>query len=147
MVNTSNLTLDSSIIVAALREQEENHLPCRELLHLVAQGKYRALEPYTVLIEVVAAIARRTSNKQLAGQIGEQLQKIEFIHFFDLIKTRAQKVLTIAQQTALRGMDAIVVQIAVEYGTTLVTLDKEMAQKAQSVVPTQQIHQLISAQN
>ena len=71
------LTLDSSVIVAALRENEEKHAVCKKLLEDVKNGKYIGIEPFSVLIEVVAAIRRRTGNKVLAEQIAIDLQKGE----------------------------------------------------------------------
>jgi predicted nucleic acid-binding protein len=48
------LTLDSSVIVAGLREDEEKHEECRKLMEKVKEGEYVAFEPCTVLIEVAA---------------------------------------------------------------------------------------------
>ncbi|MGC8931648.1 MAG: hypothetical protein ACP5K6_08995 [Dictyoglomus sp.] len=59
------LTLDSSIIIAALREQEEKHDICFGVLEKVKNGEYIAIEPYIVLVEVTAAIRRRTGSKNL----------------------------------------------------------------------------------
>ncbi len=59
------ITIDSSVIIAALREQEPKHKECKSLLQKVKNGDYIAIEPYIVLIEVTAAIKRRTgSNKK-----------------------------------------------------------------------------------
>ena len=38
-----SLTLDSSVIVAALREQEEKHELCKKLLERVKEGEFVAL--------------------------------------------------------------------------------------------------------
>lgn len=51
-----------------------------------------------------------------------------------LNSARAQTAIRIASTLGLRGMDAIVVQVAQEFGATLVTLDAEMAQRAAGVV-------------
>jgi len=40
----------------------------------------------------------------------------------------------IAARTGLRGMDALVVQVAKEYKTDLITFDNEMQMKAASVL-------------
>jgi len=105
----SPLTFDSSLIVAALREEEEKHERCRDILERTKSGEFTALEPYTVLVEVVAAIRRRTGSEELAERVGNDLQGIDSIFFFDLIKERADKACKIAKKTAVRGMDAIVV--------------------------------------
>lgn len=137
------LTLDSSTIVASLRKNEENHKECRTLLEKVKDGKFIALEPYIVLVEVAAAIRRRTNSKELAGRVKNDLEEMETIFFFDLVKSRADKAIDIAKQTGVRGMDAVVIQIAKENDASLVSLDKEMVEKAKLVVKIKDVEDLI----
>jgi predicted nucleic acid-binding protein len=85
------LTLDSSILVAALYEKEERHSDCKRLLKKIIDAKIRAFEPYTVLVEVVAAIRRRTGSKELAQKVGKSLGKIDTINFLELEKRRTNE--------------------------------------------------------
>lgn len=128
------LTIDSSIFVAALRKAEEKYESCKNLLQKVASGDYKAVEPYTVLVEVVAAVRRRTGSMELAERAREDLLAIEGITFEEVVKYRAEEACQIAAQTGIRGMDAVVVQITKENNCTLVTLDSEMALKAKNLV-------------
>ena len=128
------LTLDSSVIVASLREQEEKHEVCKNLLRRVKNGEFVALEPYTVLVEVVAAIRRRTGSEHLAEMIKSGLENIDSITFLDLISSRANDAANIAKETGVRGMDAIVIQIAKEFGSPLISLDMEMIERSRFVV-------------
>jgi len=63
------LTLDSSVIVAAFRENEKKHKKCLKLLEKVKNGQHTAVEPYTVLVEITAAIKRRTGSEELAETV------------------------------------------------------------------------------
>lgn len=128
------LTLDSSVIVAALRKQEEKHIQCRSLLEKVKETQHIAIQPYTVLVEVVSAIRRRTNSQLLASRVKELLQNIDTLNFVELESMRADAAADMAARTGLRGMDAIVVQVAEEFDTTLVSLDEEMMDRAKSVV-------------
>jgi len=128
------ITLDSSVIVAALREQEEKYEACKKLLERVKNGEFAALEPYTVLVEVVAAIKRRTKSESLAERVKNDLENIDTIKFLDLISSRANSAAEIAKETGVRGMDAIVIQIAKEFNASLVSLDEEMSKRAELVV-------------
>lgn len=128
------VTLDSSVIIAALREQEKKHKECQELLEKIREAKYIAVQPYTVLVEVVAAIRRRTNSQFLAKQVKELLLKIDTMNFLELESTRADASVDIATHTGLRGMDAIIVQIANEFGAVLFTLDEEIMDKAKSII-------------
>ncbi|MBM4402543.1 MAG: type II toxin-antitoxin system VapC family toxin [Candidatus Cloacimonetes bacterium] len=137
------LTLDSSVIIAALREQEEKHRECLRLLEKIKNAEYIAVEPYTVLVEVVAAIKRRTGFKELAEGVKNDLQGIDSIHFLDLDSDRANDASDIAKNSGVRGMDAIVIQIANEFNATLVSLDSEMVAKAEGVVKVKSVETLI----
>ncbi len=50
--------------IMSVKETEEKHGVCKELLENVKNGKYIGVEPFTVLVEVVAAIRRRTGNEE-----------------------------------------------------------------------------------
>ena len=137
------LTLDSSVIVASLREQEEKHVVCKRLLERVKNGEFVALEPYTVMVEVVAAIKRRTGSESLAEMVKSGLEDISSIIFMDLISIRADDAAKIAKETGVRGMDAIVIQIAKEFGSPLVSLDMEMIERSKSIVTTVNIEDVV----
>ena len=125
------------MIVAAIRQQEEHHEESRQLLERVKDGELIAVQPYTVLVEVGAAIRRRTGSQELSERVVESLRAIDTLFFLDLDSVRAQRSLEIAQQSGLRGMDAIVVQIAEEFQAVLVSLDLEMMNNVTEIVETE----------
>lgn len=67
------LTLDSSIFVAALRGSEERHKECKALLNMIVEREYVAVEPYSVLVEVVSAAKRRTGSEEFAKEVQRSL--------------------------------------------------------------------------
>ena len=95
--------------------------------------KPQDIMPYTVLVEVVSAIRRRTGDEVLALKIKKELLSIDNLNFTIVDPESASESANIAIETGMRGMDAIVVQIAKEYGTSLVTLDNEMISKATGI--------------
>lgn len=119
-----NICLDSSVIVAALRKQEVHYEDAKNLLEKVKDGNHIAIEPYIVLIEVVAAIKRRTGSTKLAKRVKNDFLAIDTINFTDLESTRANDASEIALNLGVRGMDAIVIQTAKEFNIPLITLDK-----------------------
>ena len=123
---TSYLVLYSSVIPAALREAEGRYRECLNLLQKVKNGEFIALEPYSVLVEVIAAIKRRTGSTDLALRVKRDLQNINALKFLELTSQRAEKAAEIASEIAIMGMDALVVQVAREFNAPLVTLDKEI---------------------
>lgn len=128
------LVLDSSVIVAALVQKEEKHAECRKLLEDVKNGNIQAIAPYTVLVEVVAAIKRRTDSRELAERVARDLQSLHGLYFLELVASRAEKAADIAIKTGLKGMDAIVVELAEEFDAELVTLDIEIKEKSEPFV-------------
>ncbi|MCJ7615319.1 MAG: type II toxin-antitoxin system VapC family toxin [Desulfobacterales bacterium] len=122
------------MIVAALRKQEVHHEAAKNLLKTIKDGEHIAIEPYIVLIEIVAAIKRRTGSSELAKRVKNDFLAIDTINFMDLESTRANDASEIAIKLGVRGMDAIVIQMAKEFNVPLITLDKEMIEKAKSFV-------------
>lgn len=138
-----NLTLDSSIIVAALREQEPLHKECKALLQQVKDGKHEAFESVIVPVEVAAAIRRRTDSEMFARQARENLLKLGSFLFFELTESRMNSAARIAEQVSLKGMDAIIAQIAEEKGSILVTLDGEFTGRVKEILAVKDIEILL----
>lgn len=128
------VTLDSSIFIAALRKEELEHDSCFNILEKVKNGVYVAIEPYTVLIEVVAAIKRRTGSSELATNVKRFMESLDTVYFLELVRSRADKCAEICEKLSVKGMDSIVIQTAMENGAILVTLDKEMDGRARKIV-------------
>ncbi len=138
------LTLDSSVIIAALRKQEPMHHQCRLLLQQVKEGKYMALESAIVLVEVTAAIRRRTGSRRLARQVRENLLQLDFLFFLELTESRMNSAARIGERVSLKGMDAIIAQVAEEEDSVLVTLDREFAEKVAEIVSVEEVEKLLA---
>ena len=126
------LTIDSSVIIASLLENESRHGEAMRIWDAVIAGGDLAIMPYSVFVEVVAAIRRRTGSEELANEVKEELLKIENVSFVILDQRAAEDAADIAIQNGVRGMDALVMQTAKEYETELVTFDDEMMKKFQT---------------
>lgn len=129
------LTIDSSVIIASLLENEPRHKEALKIWHSVLSGKSMAVMPYSVLIEVVAAIKRRTGSEKLAGSVKQELLNIETVSFVVLDDSAAVEAADLAIKTGVRGMDALVIQVAKEFGAELVSFDNEMIKRAKKVLP------------
>jgi predicted nucleic acid-binding protein len=126
------VTIDSSVVIASLLKTESRHKEALSIWQKVLTGKHIAIMPYSILVEVVAAIRRRTGSQELAKEIKDELLNIDTLSFVVLDNESAEHAADIAARTAVRGMDAIVIQVAEEYGTELITFDKEMVKKYQT---------------
>ena len=98
------LTIDSSVIVASLLEKEKDHHNSLKLWNEVIAGKVIAIMPYTVLVEVVAAIRRRTGQKELAIKIKNELLAMDSVNFVIIDPESALEASDIAVESGVRGM-------------------------------------------
>ena len=129
------LTVDSSVIISSLLEQESRHKEASEIWHRVLSGKHFSVMPLSVLVEVVAAIRRRTGSEDLAREVKKALLDADAVSFIVLDEQAAEDAAEIAAKTAVRGMDALVIQVAKEFGTELISFDQEMMTKSAMVLP------------
>ena len=71
------------------------------------------------------------------------MQDIRAIKFLELTSSRAEQAAEIAEEAGVRGMDAIVVQVAKEFNTPLISLDAEMTGKAKALVKAELVENLV----
>lgn len=128
------LVVDSSVFVAAFRAQEKHSEACLSLVEKIESGEVSVVIPTTVLLEVVAAIARRTADVNLARRIGMRLVSFPTLSLIDLTTFRSLQYIDLTADFKLTGMDSIVVGVAMEFQLPLVTLDKELQRKASTQV-------------
>ena len=127
------LTIDSSVIISSLLENEPRHAEALRIWEAVIAGRDVAIMPYSVFVEVAAAIRRRTSSEELAHKVKSELLAIENVSFVVLDQKAAEEAADLAIRTGVRGMDALVIQVAQEFATELITFDDEMMKKSQPI--------------
>ncbi len=128
------LTIDSSVIGASLIEKENRHTEALQIWQSVLSGDNMAIMPYSILVEVVAAVRRRTGSADLATAVKENLLHIDTLFFVALDQNTAARAADIAVLTGGRGMDALVIQVALEFDATLISFDIEMLERASAVM-------------
>lgn len=127
------LTVDSSVIVASLLPNEPRHNEAYRIWESVLSGVNVAIMPYSIFVEVVAAVKRRTGSIELSRAVMRELRRNQNIIFVDLDLKAAEESAEIAVKTGVRGMDAIVIQVAKDFGSEMITFDQEMMEKAKAV--------------
>lgn len=128
------LTIDSSVIVASLLPNEPRHDEAYRIWESVLSGANVAIMPYSLFVEVDAAVKRRTGSSELGRAVMRELRKNENIIFADLDSKAAEEAAEIAIKTGTRGMDALVIQVARDFSSELITFDEEMMEKAKIVL-------------
>lgn len=128
------VTVDSSVIVSSLLTGESRYKEAIKIWEDVLKGKKYAIMPFSVLVEVVAAIRRRTGSEKLAKEVKKELINAGNTTFVIIDDRAAIEAADIAAKTGLRGMDAIVVQVAKDFDAELISFDNDMMKKAKSVL-------------
>jgi predicted nucleic acid-binding protein len=97
------LTADSSVIVSSLLKGEKRHKEALKIWNAVLAGKTTAIMPYSVFVEVVAAVRRRTGSEELAREVGKQLLRLETAFFVAVDDKAAWEAAELAVKTAVRS--------------------------------------------
>ena len=130
------VVMDASIWVSQLRPQDANHNASRLWMDRYTAAGGLLVVPIFLLIEVAAAISRRTGEPTLAEKAIEDLNSIDAIQFVPLDSVLVQAAVNIATDLQLRAGDAIYVAVAQQLNLPLVSWDKEQLQRAGNILAT-----------
>lgn len=130
------ITIDASVFVAAGAPGDPRAEEASAVLESAITLGMAIHQPTLTLVEVGAAIARRSDDDRLAQEAGAALLSMPGLVLHPLDLAAATDATALAAQLRLRGADAIYVATAMRASTTLVTLDDEQLARARPRVPT-----------
>jgi predicted nucleic acid-binding protein len=90
--------------------------------------------PTLLLAETAAAIASGRDDADLARGFSAALHRLPHIVWVPVDTTLAQQAADLAAQHRLRGSDAVYVAVALRFGSTLITLDREQRERTTNAV-------------
>ena len=131
--------LDSSVLVASLIPSDRFYDSGTNVLKRLLGSSDAVYASAIVPVEVCAAIARRTKDKAIAQEVGRQIDRwiqLGRLHILYPSAARMKRARRIGVEHLLRGMDAIVVEVAEEKQIPLVTFDQELSDRVADVVKT-----------
>jgi len=128
------LVVDANVWLSACGSQEPCHAEAVAFLKRCLELNALFLLPALILPEVSGTASRRTRDEQDGRALVEQLQRLPKVLFFDLDMRRAREAARLAGQLFLRGADAQYAALALERHAPLITLDREMLQRAKGTV-------------
>jgi len=128
------LTIDASVFVNAFSPAEEGSQQSWEFLSNLREAGISIIVPTLLLIEVVASIARKQNNTEMALSWLVEIQRIPNITFVNLDESLAETAAEIAAHYRLRGSDAVYAAVATRFATDLITLDQEQLQRMKKVI-------------
>ena len=133
---TSTYTVDASVFVNGFNPYEAGHEESRRLLALLQEQAAPIVVPASLLPEVAAAIGRGRQDADLAREFAAALRRLPHLVLIPLDTTLAQQAADVAAQYQLRGSDAVYVAVALRFGSTLITLDREQRERVTSAILT-----------
>ena len=125
-----NVSVDASVWLAALSHKEKDHAICEDLLSMLVKREIELHQPGLFVIEVCATVARRTRNRAMALAVGRTTLATPGLVLHELDHQLAAEAAEVAATCALRGADAVYVATARHAQATLVTLDREVRDRA-----------------
>jgi len=128
-------TVDASVFLNGFNPYEAGHEESRRLLTLMQEQAAPIVVPTLLLPEVAAAIGRGRQDADLAREFATTLSRLPHLVLIPLDITLAQQAADVAAQCRLRSSDAVYAAVALRFGSTLVTLDREQRERATDVVP------------
>lgn len=130
------VTIDTSVWVAADGGDEAAWEESRVFIERVIGEGIPVHQPTLTLVEVSAAVARRTGSAKRAREAGSRLLRFPGLVVHGLDVELAGLSAAFAARARLRGADAVYAATAGALGTRLVTLDRELLDRARPVVAT-----------
>jgi Predicted nucleic acid-binding protein, contains PIN domain len=139
--------IDASVYVSAALPLDINHADSEAALRLIDAAGDAIYCPALVLSECGGAIARPTRDPALAIGTVHLLMSIANLTIVETTSARAQEAALIAANHFLRGADALYVQVAHEFGATLLSWDGEMLLRSIALIPTMRPSDLLASQS
>ena len=132
-MNTA-VTVDASVVVNAFSPTEKGSEQSWRFLAELREKALPLIVPTLLLVEVVATLARKQNNTELAMDWLYEFTRFPHVTWINLDENLAALAAEIAARHRLRGIDAVYVAVARRFATPLVTLDAEQLERAQAVV-------------
>lgn len=123
------MTIDASVWLAARFDHEPDHPASAACIVDALTGAEPIVLPWLALAECVAATARKTGDDVLALETGHQLRALDSVRWITLDEEMVQASAAIAAACRLRAADAVYAAVAERFSATLVTLDRELAER------------------
>jgi predicted nucleic acid-binding protein len=131
---SATYTVDASVFLNAFNPYETGHAESQRLLARMQDKAVPIIVPTLLLPEVAAAVSRGRQDSELARRFAASLRRLPHLVLVGLDETLARQAADIAAQHRLRGSDAAYAAVALRFGSTLVTLDREQRERVASVI-------------
>ena len=130
-------TVDASVFLSAFNPREPRHEESYRLLALMRDSATPIIVPTLLLPEVAAAVGRGQGDADLAQRFSAALRRLPNVVWVALDMILAEQSAALAARHRLRGSDAVYAAVALRFGSTLVTLDRQQRERITETVAAQ----------
>ena len=127
-------TVDASVFINGFNPYEEGYEHSRRLLVRMQEEAVPVVVPTLLLPEVAAAVRRGRDDQDLARRFAARLRRLPHLVLVSVDEVLAQQAADVAAHYRLRGSDAVYAAVALRFGSTMVTLDREQRERVAAVV-------------
>ena len=128
------VVVDASVWVARLIENDEFHDLSSQWLDRQRSQGVQFISPTLLLVEVAAAISRRTGASVPAKQAAEALENLPNLRLVGMDQGVVEAAVQVGAELGVRGADALYVAIAKLLTLPLATLDSDQQTLASEMV-------------
>ena len=132
---SSTYTVDASVFLNAFNPYEVGQEDSHRLLALLQEQAAPIVVPALLVPEVAAAVGRGRQDADLAREFAAALGRLPHLVLIPLDARLAQQAADVAARHQLRSSDAIYAAVALRFGSTLITLDREQRERVADVLP------------
>lgn len=130
------MTVDASVFVSSLHPPDAYYSMSRQFTEQIRTEDWVVICPTLVVIECAGAIGRLTGREADGRDAITAVRSFRSLRFVPLSEELSDAAAELAAVHQLRGADAVYVAVAREFGTTLVTWDREMLTRSPAAVTT-----------
>lgn len=134
---TGPFTVDASVVINAFNPSEAGHSESQRFLAHLQSEAIPIIAPTLLLPEVAATISRGIGDPELAQRFTMTLAALPHLVLVNLDINLARRTVDIASQHRLRGSDAVYATVALQFGSKLITLDREQRERVAEIIVTQ----------
>ena len=130
------IAVDASVWVSLYAHDEGNHAASQAWFARAVQSREQFVAPSIVVVEVAAAIARRTGQPGDGLNVLAEIRSLPSLSLVTLTDDLVDEAADAAARLRLRAGDAVYVVVAARAGARLVTWDREQLTRGAALVQT-----------
>jgi predicted nucleic acid-binding protein len=128
------VVVDASVWVSRLVEEDVFHDLCRQWLNGQRSRGNQFLAPALLLVEVAAAISRRTGDTDLARRAVHAIKMLPDLRLVEMSNDVVETAVVMGAELGVRAAGAFYIAVAQQLGLPLATLDSDQRQRAMRVI-------------